>query len=90
MGDKLREVFPKAIVGIRVVDAKANLLHFPYLNSEGKNWKVPSQPPAGLGAEVIRTGKTLLVNHDMDKVAAALGSTGNLVRGRKPKSAATG
>ena len=74
VGDKLREVFPKAVVGIRIVDRDANLMHFPYLHFEGEHVEVPSQPPSGFGAEVIRTGKTLLIDEQMEETTTRLGS----------------
>ncbi len=87
VGDKLRQVFPGAIVGIRIFDAEANLMHYPYLHTRGKKRKVPSEAPSGFGAEVIRTRKTLLVNHDMDKASARVRSRGSLISGvGEPKS----
>jgi len=87
VGDKLREVFPAANVEIRSFDAEANLLHFPYRYIDGEYTQVPPLTPAGFGAEVIRTGKTLLVNEAMQEVAARLGNAGTVVAdGRSPKS----
>src|SRR5437899_5753241 len=56
VGDKLQEVFPDAIVGIRIFDAEANLMHYPYLAEAGRHLVVDSAPPGGFGAEVIRSG----------------------------------
>jgi len=87
VGDKLREVFPAANVEIRSFDARANLLHFPYRYIGGEYTHVPPLTPAGFGAEVIRSGKTLLVNEAMQEVVARLGNAGTVVAdGPQPKS----
>ena len=85
VGDKLQEVFPDAIVGIRIFDVEANLMHYPYLSLDGGHVAVDSGPPSGFGAEVIRTGKTILIDHNMDEASHRVGAT-SLVSGRSPKS----
>ena len=74
VGDKLQEVFPNAIVGIRIFDAEANLMHYPYLSLDGGHVAVDSGPPVGFGAEVIRTGKTILIDTH-DEVSRQVGAT---------------
>ncbi|MGE5668293.1 MAG: GAF domain-containing protein, partial [Betaproteobacteria bacterium] len=70
VGDKLCEVFDETIVGIRIYDPSADLLHYVY-QSLGPNERiqVPPAPPSGFGAHVLRTGKTLLVNEGMEEAA---------------------
>ena len=68
VGDKLCEVFDETIVGIRIYDPDADLLHYVY-QSLGANQRihVPPAPPAGFGAHVLRTGKTLLINEGIEE-----------------------
>ena len=74
VGDRLSDVFPAATVGIRIHDRAAGLLHYPYIRHEGVRQSMPSGPPAGLGAEVLRTRRRLLINEDFERVAALYGS----------------
>ncbi len=88
VGDKLREVFPQSLEGIRVVDRASGRMLYPYAVFRGKRGHPPSSPltDRGLGAEVIRTGRTLLVNDDVEGVAARLGNAGLIAGDRAPKS----
>ncbi|MFO1398069.1 MAG: GAF domain-containing protein [Burkholderiales bacterium] len=88
VGDKLREVFPRSLEGIRVVDRASGRMLFPYGVLEGKRVHSPPVPltDRGLGAEVIRTGRTLLVNQNVTEVAARLGSPGLIAGDRHPRS----
>ena len=76
VGDKIREVFRDAYVGIRIYDAQTDMVHYRYVFYDGKRYSVPSQPlgDTGFGAHVIRTGETLVVNEDMEAVTARYGS----------------
>ena len=75
VGSKLGEVFPDSIVGIRIYEPEANLLHFVYQAGLGAGpMKLPAEPPAGMGAHVLATGRTLLVNENMAETARILGS----------------
>jgi GAF domain-containing protein len=74
VGDRLTEVFPRATVGIRILDRTAGLMHFPYIRHDGVRQSLPSGPPSGFGAEVLRTRRTLLINEELDGAAARLGS----------------
>ena len=66
VGDKLCEVFDETIVGIRTYDPEADLLHYVYQSlGPGQRIHPPSSRPAGFGAHVLRTGKTLLINENM-------------------------
>ena len=88
VGEKLKEVFPRSLEGIRVVDRASGRMLFPYYIAEGRRVHPAPLPltDRGLGAEVIRTGRTLLVNQDLEEVAARLGSTGLIGGDRSPKS----
>ncbi len=78
VGDKLREVFPRSLEGIRVVDRPPARCSFPTASSTASACIRRRSPLSdrGLGAEVIRTGATLLLNENVAEAAARLGSTG--------------
>ncbi|TMG98037.1 MAG: GAF domain-containing protein, partial [Betaproteobacteria bacterium] len=76
VGDKIREVFRDAFVGIRIYDAKTDLVEYPYTYYDGKRHDIAPGPLGdhGFGAHVIRTGETLVVNEDAAGVSARFGS----------------
>jgi len=88
VGDKLREVFPRSFEGIRIVDRAAGQMLFPYGMLDGKRVHPAPRPldDRGLGAEVIRTGRTLLVDEDIDAVVARFGNAGRVFGDRSPRS----
>ncbi len=88
VGDKLREVFPHSLEGIRVVDRASQQMLYPYGLLGRKRVHPPPSPltDRGLSAEVIRTGRTLLINENLPEVAARLGSVGLIAGDRHPKS----
>jgi len=75
VGEQLRETFSAATLGVRIVDHATGLVHFPYQISDGERVQVAPIPLRGLGAEVVRTGKTLLINEGLEAAAARLGSS---------------
>src|SRR6185503_15142609 len=76
VGDKIREIFHKANVGIRVYDPVTNMLHYPYYVENGKRITFDSQlvGDKGFGAHVLRTRQTLVVNENMAEEMAKYGS----------------
>ncbi|MEO6566571.1 MAG: GAF domain-containing protein, partial [Casimicrobiaceae bacterium] len=75
VGDKLREVFPHSLEGIRVVDRASGQMLYPYRVHEGKR-VYPTPSPItefGFSAEVIRTGRTLLANENIGELSTKLG-----------------
>ncbi|MFO1325593.1 MAG: GAF domain-containing protein [Burkholderiales bacterium] len=76
VGDKVREIFGNADVGIRILDPKTRLMHYPYTYEYGRRIDIATSPlrDHGFAAHVLRTRETLLVNEDMDAVAAKHGS----------------
>src|SRR5450755_2847302 len=66
VGDKLREVFRDAFVGIRIYDARNDVVHYPYTFYAGQRHNIDSGPlgSTGFGAHVIRTGQVLVVNEN--------------------------
>ncbi len=88
VGEKLLEVFPLSMEGIRVVDRASGQMLYPYGVMGGKRVHPPPSPMTELGfsAEVIRTGHTLLANENLQELSAKLGSTGLIMGNRHPKS----
>ncbi|MEJ8853377.1 GAF domain-containing protein [Variovorax robiniae] len=74
VGDKLSQVFPNADVGIRIYDATSNLIHYPFIGRRGERFRMESLPPAGFGAQVLRTKRTLLVDENLEAEALKVGS----------------
>ena len=44
VGDKIREIFHQADVGIRIYDPQTNLIHYPYVYEAGKRIDIDSSP----------------------------------------------
>ena len=67
VGDKIREIFHQADMGIRIYDPQTNLIHYPYVYEHGQRIADRLQPAArtGIAAHVLRTRETLLVNENM-------------------------
>ncbi len=88
VGDKLREVFPRSLESIRVVDRASGRLLFPYAVYEGRRAHPQPAPLTGNGfaAEVIRTGRTLLVNENIEEASVRLRSPGVIIGNRAPRS----
>ncbi|HEX4352089.1 MAG TPA: GAF domain-containing protein, partial [Polyangiales bacterium] len=75
VGMKLREVFPDFGVAIRRYDARTGLMHFPFWWQEAeRTWDLAAEPPLGFGAEVLRSKRTLLIDHDAEEAARRFGS----------------
>src|SRR5271169_44967 len=76
VGDKIREIFNQADVGIRVLDPQSQLMSYPYLYEGGQRISVESEPlgDKGLTVHVMRTREPLVVNEDMAGVVKKHGS----------------
>jgi len=76
VGDKIREIFHQADVGIRIYDAKTNLMHFPYAYENGRRIAIASLPvlDKGFGFHVLRTRETLVINENMAQAMEKYGS----------------
>jgi len=76
VGDKIREIFHNADVGIRILDSDKNLLHFPYAYENGVRTILEPVPLSkkGVFAHVHRTRKTLVVRENFAQFAEKLGS----------------
>ncbi len=66
VGDKIREIFHNADMGIRIFDPTTNMLSFPYSYENGK--RISLEPiltmEKGISAHVMRTRETLVINEN--------------------------
>lgn len=70
VGDQVRDLFHAPIVYVALLDRSAMMLHFPYTFGE----EAPSRPfGAGLTSQIIRAGKPLLINEDMEGSRSRMG-----------------
>src|SRR5207344_1899927 len=76
VGDKIREIFNKANINIRIHDPQTDTIHFPYTYEDGKRISIPARPHSekGFAAHVLRTRETLVLK-DMPTEIAKYGST---------------
>jgi GAF domain-containing protein/CheY-like chemotaxis protein len=76
VGDKIREIFHQADLGIRIHDPQTNLIHYPYLYEGGQRITVDSSPlgSTGFAAHVLRTRETLVINEGMEEASDRYGS----------------
>src|SRR5438045_2267910 len=76
VGDKIREIFNQADVGIRIYDPQTNLIHYPYVYEGGQRIAIESRPLSdkGFARHVLRTRERLVVNENMMREAEKYGS----------------
>ncbi|WP_298830547.1 GAF domain-containing protein [uncultured Piscinibacter sp.] len=78
VGDQLRQVFPGHGITIRRYDPAANRMSFPYWWDPGLGRTViPDRTPGGIGAWVLRTRSTLLINERHAEAVARIGGVAN-------------
>src|SRR6266576_621786 len=67
VGDKIRNIFNKADVGIRIYDPETRMVHYPYTYEKGKRLEIGSSQlgDRGFAAHVLRTRETIAVNKNM-------------------------
>jgi len=70
VGDQVRETFDADIAYVALYDQRTNLINFPYLVGEEEVRSMPLG--SGLTSEIIRTGRHLLLNRDIDAAAAEM------------------
>ncbi len=77
VGDKIREIFGQADLGIRIHDAQTGLVHYPYVYEDGLRIEIASAPlgATGFAAHVLRTRETVLINENMAEAVARYGSS---------------
>ena len=75
IGDKIREIFPDAeSMNIRVVDPHTGLVEFPYIYEVGERLTVDPIPVGGIFGHVVATGRTLLINENLEEEALKIGA----------------
>ena len=76
VGDKIREIFHQADIGIRIYDAQTNLIHYPYVYEDGQRISIASTElrGAGFAAHVLRTRETVVINENIDEESQKYGS----------------
>jgi GAF domain-containing protein len=76
VGDKIREIFHQADVGIRMYDPQTQLIHFPYQYQSGKRLSLDAiaLPATGYTAHILRTRETVFVNEDAEGSMKQYGS----------------
>jgi len=69
VGDRLREIFERADVGIAIYDDQNNLIHIPFDYEGGKRVMVDSFPrkEEGFIAHVLRTREPLFINENVEQ-----------------------
>src|SRR4029077_11769788 len=67
VGDKIREIFNRADMSIRIYDPPTDLIHYPYIYENGTRIDIPTDTVGGTGiaAHVLRTRETLVINENM-------------------------
>ena len=76
VGDKIRDVFPGAIVMIRMYDPASGVESYPYLHDTKQRMSVDPRPMGdkGFAAHVVRTRETLVIDEDLPRKVAEYGS----------------
>ena len=76
VGDKIREIFNQADVGIRIYDPQTNFIHYPYVYEGGQRIAIESRQLSDKGfmRHVLRTRETLVINENMAQESEKYGS----------------
>ncbi|HEY5307020.1 MAG TPA: GAF domain-containing protein, partial [Casimicrobiaceae bacterium] len=74
VGDKLGEVLHSQDIDIRLYEPATQQVFFPYLKDRGQRISAPPVPLGGVSKVVIETGQTWLVNEDIARRMAEVGS----------------
>ena len=70
VGEQVRQTFHAPIAYVALLDTKSMMIHFPYIYGE----TAESRPfGEGLTSQILRTGKPVLINEDIDAARARLG-----------------
>ncbi len=77
VGDKIRNIFNKADVGIRIYDPETGMVHYPYTYEKGKRLEIDSGllSDRGFAAHVLRTREVIVVNENMAEAVKKYGSS---------------
>ncbi|HXR56966.1 MAG TPA: GAF domain-containing protein, partial [Casimicrobiaceae bacterium] len=75
VGDKIAQIFGIGDMAIGLYDRARNLLSMPYFLEHGARFPVePMQLDIGFATHVIRTGRPLIINREMDRWKKQLGT----------------
>ncbi len=76
VGDKIREIFNQADMGIRIYDPQTDMVHLSVRVRERQADHHASRPLAqrGFGGHVLRTRETLVINENMAQETEKYGS----------------
>ncbi|MFM8426394.1 MAG: GAF domain-containing protein, partial [Chloroflexota bacterium] len=76
VGDKIREIFHNKDISIRILDAKTNLMHIPYVYENGERFYIEPAPhqDTGFAGHVLRTRETIVINENMEEESKKYGS----------------
>ena len=86
VGDKVHEIFDAQAVGIAGIDTERQLLRPWYLIERGQRVELPHERPlSGFVAAMTRSGEPIVVNREMVRRSAEVGS--QIIAGENPKSA---
>ena len=75
VGDKIREIFHQADVGIRIYDPQTNLIHYPYVYENGKRIDDRARTPRRQGVCRARPAHARDAGHQREHGAAACESS---------------
>jgi signal transduction histidine kinase/DNA-binding response OmpR family regulator len=86
VGDKVHEIFDAQAVGIAGIDTERQVLLPWYLIERGQRVELPHERPlTGFAGAMTRSGEPIVVNSDLARRSAEVGS--QIVAGENPKSA---
>ncbi len=76
VGDKIRDIFHRADMEIRIYDPQTGMVHFPYMYEHGQRITVESHAlhEHGFGHHVLRTRETLVINENLSQEMEKYGS----------------
>ena len=74
VGDKIREIFHQGDLLLRVIDRHTGLVHYPYAYELGARLSIDPGPVSGMMAHLLRTGRSLVINENMEEEAALIGA----------------
>jgi GAF domain-containing protein/tetratricopeptide (TPR) repeat protein len=69
VGDKLMSIFRTQNLSIVIYDAETDMSHWPYTNWMGKKYSIDPTPLGGFSGHVIKTGRSLVINEDLEDAA---------------------
>ena len=87
VGEKIRDIFDAQVAGIATFDHEAGMEHFQYVFEKGEEHHPEPRPISGLRLHLVRTGKQILINDDLEEMAEKLGGAPVLKGTEQTKSA---